>query len=808
MLIGNRATATRLLRVLNARSFREAAPKAQVSASPAVDTDHTTVRSENFATLMDNMKTLREKNERRLVRERNDRQAVGLTSPRRTDDRSNLNADTRRQQLREVSYGGRSQVRPSQERYPQSVGPSRFQSRPEQLRPTYRSPRPTRSSSPRFSAGRSITLPTEEPLVRDLAALLGVPVKRIVSSIRHLGVELPNGKRASQLQPEESISLDVSELIAMDLGFAPVRNDAPSVDITRRKFTEEERGSFPRRPPIVCVMGHVDHGKTTLLDALRKTSVAANEAGGITQHIGAFLVKMASGQEITFLDTPGHAAFEAMRARGAQVTDIVVLVVAADDGVMPQTIEAVKHAQAAGVSIVVAVNKCDSHAAKPRRVREMLLNHGIVCEDFGGDVVSVDISALKGDGLDQLEEAISLQAEMLDLRADTNCNAEAVVVDVRMDKRVGTLISAIVRCGTLKVGDHIVIGTHWGRVRSLLDENNVLLTTATPSRACTIVGLRGVPQAGDEIFVVESEERAREVTDFRADQLQKQAVLSTPVVETPALRGSLGMEATYRTAEYDANGLLISKKEQRRNRFNEMKAKKSEERRQPSTEETESDALKGPPSVPIIIKADVVGSAEAIQHALTSWPTDELEIRVLQTGVGDVTDSDLINAQLSNALVLAFNVKVPPPVAAEFAKKDVQVRSYNIIYRLLEDVREVVSERLPKSSKEVIKAVAEVLSVFPVKKGASLGKIAGCRIKEGVLHRAARVRVLRPTTDLDPPTVLFEGPLSSLKHFKEDVTEVKRGAECGIGMEGFEEFRQGDVIQSIETVQVKRLMKI
>jgi translation initiation factor IF-2 len=493
------------------------------------------------------------------------------------------------------------------------------------------------------------------------------------------------------------------------------------------------------------VMGHVDHGKTSLLDALRHADVAAHEAGGITQHIGAYQVDIGTGQPVTFIDTPGHAAFTQMRARGAQVTDIVVLVVAADDGVMPQTVEAIRHAKAAGVPIVVAINKIDRPEADPERVKQELLSHEVVAEDYGGDVQCVEVSALKREGLDRLIEAVQLQAEILELKANPARSGQGVVIEAKLDRGRGVVATILVQRGTLRVGEIVVCGAQWGRIRAMLNDRGQQIDEAGPAVPVEILGLDGVPEAGDPLVVVDSERRAREITEYRTRKRRDQSASVAP---------------------------------------------------RSSVEEMFTQLQAGEASVlPVVIKSDVHGSLEAITAGLERLGTDEVAVRVLHSGVGGITESDVTLAVASKALIIGFNVRANAQ-ARELARRDgAEIRYYSIIYELLDDAKALLSGMLAPSSRETITGHAEIREVFSITK---VGKIAGCRVVDGIIRRAARLRLLRDDV------VIYEGALTSLKRFKDDVREVREGFECGIGIEGYQDIRPGDVIEAFEVEEVAR----
>ncbi|KAL6838311.1 hypothetical protein ACP4OV_031815 [Aristida adscensionis] len=534
----------------------------------------------------------------------------------------------------------------------------------------------------------------------------------------------------------DSISIDLAELVAMELGVN-----------TRRMHTGV--GTMESRPAVVTVMGHVDHGKTSLLDALRQTSVAAKEAGGITQHIGAFVVEMPSGASITFLDTPGHAAFSSMRARGAAVTDIVVLVVAADDGVMPQTLEAMNHAKAANVPIVVAINKCDKSGADPERVRIQLGSEGLLLEDMGGDVQVVEISAVAKSGLDKLEEALLLQAEMMDLKARVDGPAQAFVVEARVDRGRGPLATAIVKCGTLVSGQHIVVGAEWGRIRSLRDTAGKITESAKPAMPVEIEGLRGLPMAGDDIVVVDSEERARMLSQGR-------------------------------------------KKKQEKDRLRKIDENMIEEAE--ITEETPERV-----EMPIIVKGDVQGSVQAVTDALRSLNSAQVFVNVVHVGVGPISQHDIDLAQACGAYIVGFNIRSPPTAITQAATRaNIKILLHKVIYHLLEEMGRAIVEKAPGTAETQISGEAEVLNIFELKgrsksKGPDI-KIAGCRITDGHFSKSGTMRLLRSGD------VVFEGPCASLKREKQDAETIDKGNDCGLVIQDCDDFQVGDIIQCLEQV--------
>jgi len=553
-------------------------------------------------------------------------------------------------------------------------------------------------------------------------------------------------KQGIMMKITDVIDSDTAQLVAEELGHTVVRVAESDVETGLVGEDDPEESKVPRAP-VVTVMGHVDHGKTSLLDALRKTSVVSGEAGGITQHIGAYQVVMGSGAKITFLDTPGHAAFTAMRARGARVTDIVILVVASDDGVMPQTIEAIDHAKAAGVPMIVAINKMDKPEANADRVKNELLQHEVIVEEFGGDVIAVPISAKTGMGLDKLEETILLVSELQDLKANPNRAAEGIIVEAKLDRGRGPVGTVLVERGTLKVGDIIVAGAEWGRVRALINDRGENVQEAGPSVPVEVLGLGGAPEAGDVLAVVESEARAREVTDYR-QRMNRDKRVGT------GGRTSLDQMLT------------------------QLKEKNISE-------------------LPIIVKADVQGSAEAIVQALDKLGTDEVKARVIHAGVGGITESDITLATASGAPVIGFNVRANAQAREAARNVGVEVRYYSVIYDLVDDIKAAMSGMLSPELRETFLGNAEILEIFNISK---VGKIAGCRVTEGVVRRGSSVRLIRDDV------VVHEGKLSTLKRFKDEVKEVQSGQECGMAFENYQDMRPGDVIECFDVEVVKRTL--
>nr|MBA2589656.1 translation initiation factor IF-2 [Alphaproteobacteria bacterium] len=583
---------------------------------------------------------------------------------------------------------------------------------------------------------RDIIVP-ETITVSDLANRMA---RRTVDVIKVL---MKNGMMAT---PNDIIDADTAELVAAEYGHV-VKRVAESDVLEGLTGETDDAASMVSRPPVVTIMGHVDHGKTSLLDALRKTDVVSGEAGGITQHIGAYQVNLKSGQKITFLDTPGHAAFTQMRARGAKVTDLVILVVAADDGVMPQTVEAIAHAKAAGVPMIVAVNKIDKGDANPTRVKTELLQHEIQVEDMGGEVQVVEVSATKGMNLDKLEEAILLQAEILDLKANPDRPAEGAVVEAKLDKGRGPVATVLVQRGTLKVGDIVVAGAEWGRVRLLANERGESVKEAGPSTPIEVLGLSAAPEAGDEMVVVENEARAREVAEYRGRKRREQRQASS---------SRQTLDQLLQTRESGEKRLL-----------------------------------------PLVLKTDVQGSSEAIQGSLAKLATAEVGAQILQSGVGGITESDVILAHASGAAVIGFNVRANNQ-ARDRAKRDgVEIRYYNIIYNLVDDVKAALSGMLTPETREKFLGNAEILEVFNISK---VGKVAGCKVTEGIMRRGGKVRLIRDNV------VIHEGDLSTLKRFKDEVKEVQSGQECGMAFTNYQDMQKGDVIECFEVETIQRAL--
>jgi translation initiation factor IF-2 len=592
-----------------------------------------------------------------------------------------------------------------------------------------------RDNEPKEKIIREVTIP-ETITIQELANRMA---ERAVDVIRIL---MQQGHMA---KITDTIDADTAQLIAEELGHT-VRRVAES-DVEEGMFDKpDDPASLQPRAPVVTIMGHVDHGKTSLLDAIRSTEVAAGEAGGITQHIGAYQVTSPSGGRITFIDTPGHAAFTAMRARGAKITDIVVLVVAADDGVMPQTVEAIQHAKAAKVPIIVAINKIDKPDAKPERVRTELLQHEIQVESLGGDVLEVDVSAKERINLEKLLDVIALQSEVLELKANPNRPAEGTVIEARLDRGRGPVATVLVQRGTLRQGDIIVAGSEWGRVRALMSDTGHSVVAAGPSMPVEILGFNGTPEASDRLAVVESEARAREIADYRARQKRE--------IQAARLTGTRG------SLEQMMSQLKTS----------------------------------GRKEFPLVIKGDVQGSIEAIVGALEKLSTDEVAARIIYSGAGGITESDVTLAEASGAAVIGFNVRAHKEARDAADRAGIEIRYYNIIYDLVDDVKKAMSGLLAPTVRETLLGNAQILEIFKVSK---VGNVAGCRVTDGVVERGANVRLIRDNV------VVHQGKLSQLKRFKDDAKEVLAGQECGMAFENYQDMKVGDVIECyrVETVQ-------
>ncbi|XP_023189838.1 translation initiation factor IF-2, mitochondrial isoform X2 [Xiphophorus maculatus] len=560
--------------------------------------------------------------------------------------------------------------------------------------------------------------------------------------------------------------------------------ERPNRDAQRRPPADP--ALLASRPPVVTIMGHVDHGKTTLLDSLRKSQLVAMEAGGITQHIGAFLVQLPTGERITFLDTPGHAAFSSMRARGANATDIVVLVVAADDGVMNQTVESVQHAKNAKVPVIVAVNKCDKPQADPQRVKQELLAHGVVCEEFGGDVQAIHVSALKGDNLQALAEATVALAEVLELKADPDGPVEAVVIESRTDKGKGPVTTAIVQRGTLRRGCVLVAGRCWAKVRFLFDENGRAVPEAAPSAAVQVVGWKELPSAGETVLEVESE-RAREVVEWRSHLAEQQKLLEE--------QSAIQLKQQRHLEEYRLEREPLAHLSWRQRRAELYRAHKIRLSVRPS-ERTESDEL----GLPLVIKGDVDGSVETLLNVLDGYDAqDECRLDVIHFGVGDVSENDVNMAAAFGGSVYGFNVAASRGVTQLAAQRGVALRLHRVIYQLVEQLRHELSSKLPPQRRRSTVGEATVLAVFDVSVGKKKVLVAGCRVQKGQLDRRLKFRLIRGRD------TVWEGSVSALKHHKDDVATVKAGMDCGVSADGEVDFSTGDVIECFEEQEVPRV---
>ncbi len=583
-------------------------------------------------------------------------------------------------------------------------------------------------------------------VIRDVVVPETITVQELANRMAERGVEVVKTlmKLGVMATINQTIDADTAELVIEEFGHKIKRVTAADVEIGMRGDDDDE-GSLKPRPPVVTIMGHVDHGKTSLLDALRSTDVAGREAGGITQHIGAYQVTVESGDKVTFIDTPGHAAFTEMRSRGANVTDIVILVVAADDGIMEQTVEAINHAKAAEVPIIVAINKIDRPDSDPNRVKTELLQHELVVEDMGGDILAIEVSAKERTNLDKLIEAILLQAELLELGANPDRAAQGVVIEAKLERGRGPVATVLVQRGTLKIGDIFVSGSEWGRVRAMINEHGKSIEEAGPAIPVEVLGLNGAPLAGDDFIVVEHEARAREIAEFRGQ--------------------------TKREKEMAASG---------RGTLEQMLDK---------IKEGEASEL------PVVIKSDVQGSLEAIVSSLEKLGTDEVKARILHAGVGGINESDTTLARSTGAMIIAFNVRANPQ-AREMARRDaVDIRYYSIIYNVVDDIKAAMSGMLSPTQRENFLGYAEIREVFSNSK---VGKVAGCMITEGLVKRGAKVRLLRDSV------VIHDGTLKTLRRFKDEVKEVRDGYECGMAFENYTDIQVGDQIECYEVEEIAR----
>ncbi len=598
-----------------------------------------------------------------------------------------------------------------------------------------RQQRQDRSTNDGGSIVREVVLP-EVIVVSELANRMAVRTVEVVKKMMQLGV---------MATANQTIDADTAELVIGEFGHRVRRVSESDVEIGLDAAADSDE-DLVGRPPVITIMGHVDHGKTSLLDAIRKTKVTEGEAGGITQHIGAYQVDV-NGAILTFLDTPGHAAFSSMRQRGAKVTDIVVLVVAADDGVQPQPVEAINHAKAAEAPMIVAINKIDKPDADPNIAKQGLLTHEIVAEDFGGDVQMVPVSASTGQGLDDLLEAIALQAEVMELKANPAREARGAVIEAQLDRGRGSVATVLVQSGTLRRGDVMVAGAEWGRVRAMLNERGEQVDEAGPSTPVEVLGLSGVPMAGDEVVVVDNDARAREVSEYRQRTERNKRTATAP-------RGTIN------------------------EMFGRIASGESKE-------------------LPVVVKADVQGSLEAIVASLEKFQNDEVSIRVLHSGVGAISESDVTLASSSGGFLVGFNVRAAASARNQAQQDGVDIRYYSIIYELLDDMKAAVEGLLAPEQREKFIGNAEIREVFNITK---VGKVAGCRIIDGIVKRGAGVRLLRDNV------VIHEGKLGTLKRFKEEVREVREGFECGMGFENYQDIKEGDVIECYEVEEVARVL--
>jgi translation initiation factor IF-2 len=597
------------------------------------------------------------------------------------------------------------------------------------------SQRQSEQSKMQAQESRTIKI-TEFVTANDLANMMNIPVNQIISTFMNIGIMVSINQR---------LDAEAINIVAEEFGY---KTEYVSAEVVEAISEEEDHpDDLAARPPIVTVMGHVDHGKTSLLDNIRNTNVIAGEAGGITQHIGAYNVELADGRKITFLDTPGHEAFTAMRARGASVTDIAIIIVAADDNVMPQTTEAINHASAAGVPMIFAINKIDKNGANPEKIKETLANMNYLVEDWGGKYQSQDISAKKGVGVKELLEKILLEAEMLELKANPKRRAVGSIIESSLDKGRGYVVTMLVQNGTLRMGDVILAGTHFGRVKAMFNERNQRITAAGPAEPVLILGLNGAPQAGDTIHVMETEQEAREIANKR-EQLQREQGLRTQ-----------------RLLTLDDIGRRIA--------IGDFK------------------------QLNIIVKGDVDGSVEALSDSLIRLSTEHIQVNVIHKGVGQISESDVILAAASDAIVVGFQVR-PSQSARKLAEKEgVDIRLYSIIYDAIEEVKSAMEGMLSPEIKEEITGNVEIREVFKISK---VGSVAGCMVKEGKIKRGNRIRLIRDGI------VIYSGELGSLKRFKDDVKEVSQGYECGLNIHNFNDIKTGDIVEAYEEVEVKQTL--
>ncbi|KAG0211316.1 hypothetical protein BGX28_008139 [Mortierella sp. GBA30] len=625
--------------------------------------------------------------------------------------------------------------------------------------------------------------------VSNLAGLLGARIGHFEKTMRAMGMEIT--------RHDHILTAEEASLLALEYNVNPIVGSTETLFDLVSQPEPEDMSIYPLRPPVVTIMGHVDHGKTTLLDSLRKTSVAAGEAGGITQHIGAFSVLLPSKQRITFLDTPGHAAFSAMRARGAHTTDIVVLVVAAEDGVMPQTAEAIKHAEEAGVPIIVAINKCDKYGAEPEKAKQALLKYGVTVEDLGGETQCIEVSGLTGKNLDKLEEAILTLAEVLDLRAEVKMKGEGHIIESQIEKGRGNVATVLVKRGTLHVGDTIVAGDAWCKVKALVNDTGKNVKEAPPGTPVKVMGWKELPKAGDEMLGADSEEQAKLVVSNRALKKERQEQLKTLVAvnEKRRITAEEGDEEKMAMREYKRKAWLFHQGVLDVYPDPPHVKKQLSVAAMAAKEEEESEVK----NLRMVVKGDVSGTVEAVCDALAGLPANQVQVSVIQSGVGNITESDIQFASSCNAMVLGFNVKADKKLLQTARQLGVGLKSYNVIYKLLDDVKIEMATLLPKDIEIQVVGEAKVAQIFPIKmKGGQTQNVAGCRITNGGVNRKEDVRIVRDGE------VVWSGRLSTLKRIKEDIQEAKKGTECGMEFEGFHAFKEGDVIQSIKKNEVLR----
>jgi translation initiation factor IF-2 len=599
---------------------------------------------------------------------------------------------------------------------------------------SYKAPKIQEFQKPVKQQTLEIAIP-EAITVADLAHKMSVKASEVVKSLMKMGM---------MVTINQSIDQDTAMLVVEELGHTPIAAEANDPESFLDDVVEHSQSELKSRAPVVTVMGHVDHGKTSLLDYIRKAKVAAGEAGGITQHIGAYHVETDNGGMVTFLDTPGHEAFTALRARGAKLTDIVILVVAADDGIMPQTIEAINHSKAAGVPIVVAMNKMDKQGANPDKLKQELTVHEIVAEDWGGDVMCVPVSAKTGIGIDDLLQAVLLQAEVLELKAQVDAPAKAVVIESKLDKGRGSVVTVLVQSGTLRKGDIVLAGTSYGKVRAMIDERGKPVDLAGPSIPVEILGLAEVPSAGDDLIVVKDERKAREIATFREEKIKQERLLRQQAAKLDNLFAA-------------GSGQEVK-------------------------------------NLNIIIKSDVQGSYEALTHSLQRLSNEEVQVQVVHAAVGGINESDINLAIASNAIVMGFNTRADNNAKKLAESNNIEIRYYNIIYEIIDDIKAALSGLLSPEKREVITGNIQIRQVFMINKSA----IAGCMVLDGIVKRNSRIRIIRDSM------VIHTGELSGLRRFKDDVKEVKSGYECGLSIKDYNDIKENDIVEAFEIAEVQR----